>query len=301
MATRFSSALVCMSDTDAHFQAWAQFVEDTLVTTGGWVVTSDTGQTLPSALIHTTTANVKVGYRIYRMNDSLQATYPVFMRIDYGSGSGAGNYPGMWITIGTGSNGSGTITGILYNGGASASAIVQPNSSSSVTATNSYGSADTGRFSICLFVCATNTLVVPFGLERTKSSTGSDTGDGLLFACRGGGALGFNASQYLIYAGGTQPATEVGLNYILTQNNPSQTFTPGDIGVGILIHMKGTAQQPGLNWFFTNSSDVSAESFITLNIYGVSHTYQHCNSLVAIKRLTASSITDSARVLMRYE
>jgi hypothetical protein len=57
-------------------------------------------------------------YAVYRMADALQATAPIFMRITYGSGNfGTGTpVPAFWVTLGTGSNGAGVITGIFYNG-----------------------------------------------------------------------------------------------------------------------------------------------------------------------------------------
>src|SRR5580765_2177935 len=103
MATRFSTTLKPDVNTDAIFRAWAQFIEDTFVTTGGWLVSTETGNTLPANLAHPTSTNQKKGFRVYKMNDSLQATYPIFIRIDYGSGNNGPN-PGIWVTIGTGSD-----------------------------------------------------------------------------------------------------------------------------------------------------------------------------------------------------
>src|SRR3970282_1095232 len=104
MATRLDSTIYPSNATDAEFRAWVQFVEDTLVTTGGWVVTADTGQMTISTATAPGAGNTKVGYRIYRMSDVLQAANPVFVRIDYGSGA-ASTSPGMWLTIGQGSEG----------------------------------------------------------------------------------------------------------------------------------------------------------------------------------------------------
>lgn len=304
MATRFSNTLFSDNSTDANFRAWAQFIEDTLVTTGGWVVTSDTGQTAPASLAHPTAANSKQGYRIYRMNDSLQSTYPVFMRIDFGSYVVA-NTPGFWVTIGTGSNGSGTITGILWNGGALANTPIAAGGNSSSVVVNSYGSAASGRASMCLFVHSASVFGMTFTIERTKSSAGADTGDGLLLvysdASLAAGAP--NTSRYIIYTGGTQPTAEQGLSYILTRLNPSETFTPGDIGIGLIIHFKGVAQQPGVNMVITNSNDVAAEGSFSATIYGAVRTYQNLNvPCRPVKALAGGNSTDTnARSNIRYD
>jgi hypothetical protein len=92
---------------------WIEEVCNALFTVCGASQTSDTGQiwspntatgTLPGA------ANTSAGYVIGKFNDTLQSTAAVFFRIDFGSGAAVAD-PAMWITVGTGSNGSGTING----------------------------------------------------------------------------------------------------------------------------------------------------------------------------------------------
>lgn len=311
MATQFSSALRPYSgvgDTPASslIKLWAQFVEDVLVTTGGWVVTTDTGQTVPSTLLGSAATNTKMGYRIYRMSDALQATAPVFMRIDYGTGAAASN-PGFWITIGTGSNGAGVITGILWNGGVAISANVLSGNNSNTQLTNSYGSAAPSRAAIALFIQSANTqFPTIFTIERTKSALGADTGDGLLLTYTSAGSSPnfLNTSRYIINVVGGQPNPEIGLSYILTRQSPTQTFAPGDIGVGIVIHFKGIAQQPGTNVLITNSADVSAEGIVRVILYNQTMTFVQLGTLPPGKSAAgaATATNDaSARVLMRYD
>ena len=120
MAISLSTVLFPDNSTDANFRAWVQFVHDLLITTGGWVDPGDTGQLNIAAAAHPIAANTKVGYRIYRMDDTLQATSPVFMRLDYGS-SATANQTGIWVTIGTATDGAGTIptANMRFNGGSS--------------------------------------------------------------------------------------------------------------------------------------------------------------------------------------
>jgi hypothetical protein len=299
-------------------QAQAQFVEDTLVTTGGWVLTSDTGQTAPASLAAPTGSNQKKGYRIYRMDDALAGSFPVYMRIDYGSGvnNTAGWEFGMWLTIGTGSNGTGTITGIILNGTTDTVCTVsearQPGSSGTNTATNSYGSATAGRVQLGMFIntVANNPLVL--SIERTKDSAGADTGDGLLLAFTSGNNGGTTVpgavvdgclthTCYLVRAGGAQPTIEYGVSFTITRMNPSETFG-GDIGVGILIHFKGIVQQPGIGMCVSKSSDVSAEGTFVMSLYGSSHTYQHLNALqVAVPTGGVAAARTDCRMCMRYD
>jgi hypothetical protein len=306
MAAKFSASIV-PDNSGTNIRLWAQFIEDLLVTTGGWVVTSDTGQTLPNALATPGAANTKVGYRIYRMNDALQATSPVFIRIDFGAGAGGAGVPAMGLIIGTGSNGSGTITGIVLNFGGVGSSSFLACQTNAVTAFNSYGSADPGRVCLGMFISTNTGMPWVMGIERTKNATGADTGTGLLVAS--GGAIvqtvlsnGMAYYNYLVLAGGTQPAVEQGFSFVISTLSPTQTFSPGDIGLGIPIPFKGVAQQPGTNFLVTNSNDVSVEGYISLTLYGQTRTYQQLNALAYKRTMRGpSTTTDASRVLMRYD
>ena len=93
------------NDTSAHFQAWYNAVTLALFTTLGVTQTSDTGQIGATASVPA--ANTSAGYVIGRFNDTLQSTTPIFFKLEFGTGSSG--IPQMWLTVGTSSNGSGTI------------------------------------------------------------------------------------------------------------------------------------------------------------------------------------------------
>lgn len=292
MATRFSNTLQPSNSSDALFRAWAQFIHDTLITTGGWIDPGDTGQVNLATMTATVVTNTKVGYRIYRMADALQATSPVFMRIDYGCGSSSS--PGIWITIGTGSDGAGTITTIRFNGGSVAAPTVS-SGANSATASNSYGSAATNRVQVALFVQSTAREIV-FSIERSKDAAGADSGDGLIFMYNNG-TSDVNGANYIILGSPTQPPTETGLHYILSGNNPSSFGS--DVGIGIPIPISGISKQPGYGMTISRSSDFVAETTYTMSLYGNTITYQHLN-VQSCKY--APAISDSgARVAIRYD
>lgn len=298
MATLFSSALVPDNSTDAHFQAWAQFIEDTLVSTGGWQLSVESTDTAPGLLAHPTVANSKKGFRVYRLNDGGPSTV---MRVDFGS-SAAANTPGIWLTIGATTNGSGVVNSPWWNGGASTTPNVSSTANTTTGAWNSYGSANTNRGSICMFVSSNVNHHLCFSIGRSKDAAGNDTTDGLLLIYRDPStSTGIAHSRYLIIAGGVQPTAEAGLSYILTRQNPSETFG-GDIGVGVISHFKGVAQQPGTNMLITNSSDVSAESQVSIGMYSVMRNYIQLNTFPPLKGLVGSNTVDTnARCLMRYD
>lgn len=110
MATT-SAALPSFFSSDADFRAWVQGVHDAL-TACGMTQTSDTGQINPATVAKPASGGsaTVAGYEIWRFNDTLQSTLPIFFKIEYGAAA-SGNAPNVWITVGTGSNGSGALNG----------------------------------------------------------------------------------------------------------------------------------------------------------------------------------------------
>lgn len=107
MATRtwFSPMYI---GTDADFQAWAQGISTAL--TALLTKTADTGQIAQPIVAAKPALSGVAGYEIFRFNDAQQATFPIFIKVEYGMSSGA-NAAALYITTGTGSDGAGAITG----------------------------------------------------------------------------------------------------------------------------------------------------------------------------------------------
>lgn len=295
MATRFDATLQMTNSTDALWRAWVQFIEDTIVTTGGMVNTTDTGQMTIATSAHPVAINTIVGYRIYRMADALQATAPIYMKAEYGSG-GAANTPRMTLTIGTGTNGAGTITGALVS-----SAQITA-SGNGTNACHCFASAATGRVHLLMFVRAAAVDLMVMSLERTKDSAGADTADGVLFAYGNQGPLVF--TQYLNATAGAQPPAETGVTAVLSNQTGSSAFG-GNVGVGVPLHFKSVVQQPGLGIVIVNSADFVAEAQPSFTFYGAAHTYQlgqHDTAQVAIALGNATfSNRPTTRIGIRYE
>jgi hypothetical protein len=95
--------------SEAEFRAWGQSISDALDAIG-LIQTADTGQ-IDWTTVGIPTISTVSGYEIWRFNDAAQTNAPVFIKIEYGAGSTLAR-PLIWITVGTGSNGSGTITTI---------------------------------------------------------------------------------------------------------------------------------------------------------------------------------------------
>src|SRR4051812_43985318 len=87
--------------SDALFRSWGSGLSAQFAAMG-LVKTADTGQIDWSTITTPVASSQKMGYEIWRFNDALQATKPVFIRIDFGSSIGGSTIPGLWSWIGTG-------------------------------------------------------------------------------------------------------------------------------------------------------------------------------------------------------
>lgn len=108
--TKVSAGLSLGQGSDAAFRVWGLQVNAALAA-AGLTQTSDTGQ-INWATVTRASANTDAGYEIWRWNDTQHATRPIFLKMRYGSAS-VNDRPRMWIDIGEGSNGSGSLTGAI--------------------------------------------------------------------------------------------------------------------------------------------------------------------------------------------
>lgn len=106
--TTNSYSTVWSHTNDAEFRAWGSALSAALAAVG-LTQTADSGQ-INWLTVSRPGTNTAAGYEIWRFNDALQATAPIYIKVEYGTG-GSTTRPQIWITVGTGTNGAGTITG----------------------------------------------------------------------------------------------------------------------------------------------------------------------------------------------
>ncbi len=109
------------------------------------VQTSDTGQINWASVTKPSVAWTQSGYEIYRFNDTLQSTKPVFFKLYYGCGPNSA-YLSLWLQVGTGTDGAGNLTGNV-----SAGFTISCSNTNDNSARNSYFSGDTNRLCVALF------------------------------------------------------------------------------------------------------------------------------------------------------
>ncbi|HIE1750411.1 TPA: hypothetical protein ACXJUT_001928 [Pseudomonas aeruginosa] len=105
----------------ADRQAIFQELHDALIAIG-LTQTSDTGQLADFSGVTADApgaTGVNYGYRVYQLNDSLQAVSPIFLRVEYrvrgGSSSGSWDIPNFGLSIGTGTDGAGNLANASAN------------------------------------------------------------------------------------------------------------------------------------------------------------------------------------------
>lgn len=163
--------------TDAYFRAWGVAFEAAL-TSIGLVRTSDTGQVDWNTVVWN--PNAVNGYQVWRFNDALQGTAPIFFRLRFGTpnnGSPAG--VAIAVQVGTGSNGSGALTGLL----STEISCHGQQSPSYGGATAQYASLVGGKFSMLLNV-GSGASECLLAIHRTCDNTGADTATGCIIANR---------------------------------------------------------------------------------------------------------------------
>lgn len=137
MTTQTYSSVVDHT-TDAGFRAWGSQLSTNLAT-AGLVQTADTGQ-INWLTVTRPGTNTAGGYEIWRFSNSSR-----YLKIEYGTGGTAAG-PQMWVTVGSGSNGSGTLSGQL-----STRNTIGPGQAPTSTATSypTYICVVTDAFALC--------------------------------------------------------------------------------------------------------------------------------------------------------
>lgn len=244
MATTSTNTTIT-HNSSATLQAWATEIFTALVTTLGLTQTADTGQTATSALVYNATLNSVAGFIILEFNDTLNATSPLFIKLEFGTGSAA-TAPQMLITIGNGTNGAGTLTGLVstrvaaFNGSAPASNVVNYTSRFCYNTTQGFlgmvFKIGGGAGSV-----ATNS-VGGFFLWRTVDNTGAPTATAVNLLTNSNSTVGSTAN------GGCFQSLNYSLSTTTISNNASCTWV--FVPLNFLSTVQGTNGQifPGFQY-----------------------------------------------------
>ena len=174
--TAFTVQIAPDNTSATTFRTWALAIFNTIIS-GGWVQAADTGQINFGTVTVPVTVNTSAGYVILKMNDTLQATTPCFLKLEFGTGAST-TYPVLYVSVGTGTDGAGALSGVTSN-----SNRIQVMSYANSATYPCKFSIDTNRLIFSLWVGAAQVCLV--SIERTHDSSGADTSTGIVVFLNG--------------------------------------------------------------------------------------------------------------------
>lgn len=256
------TATTSMSNTvsdDATFRAWGSAYAAKWASMG-LVQTADTGQINWATVTKPAAINTAAGYEIWAFNDALQATYPIFVKIEYGTG-GAATVGSLWFSVGSGTNGAGTLTGI-------SSTRSQVTCTATAGALNHYWCGDTNRLGVAVMGAAAATSSGAW-IERTLDASGVVTSEGVTLIFRTGSAW---IAQAWNYTTGPYTTQESSLGAMGPSQSPWGVYGT-QLSVYPIYHTKGVFMNPGMNCLVFDASSVGQNSTISFTMYGATHTF----------------------------
>lgn len=280
-----SAVLIAVDSTsDATWRAMLAAIK-TNIEAMGWVQTSDTGQLDVTTSLKPTTTNQSRGYLLWRANDALAGSYPMILRMEFGSSGSTTQYR-CDITVGSVTDGAGTIspTSNFYNRG------FKDFPASSTTAYECYFCGDVNRLAFVLFdnhPSGTSALL-GVSVERTHDSSGADTNVGI-FATTSRGLI--DQWHRMIPYSGTMAPVETKFMGPVPVNNGTLIGT--SVGLFPIFPLYVVSLNQSVCWATYVPADISGNTIITFTMYGVTMTF------LTMRNFRGPQ--DQYRLAMRYE
>lgn len=273
------------NSSNAYFRDWGKKLSDAMETVG-FTKTADTGQIDWTTVLAPGAALTIMGYEIRAFSDALQASNPVVVKIEYGSGSSNASNVAINVTVGRASDGAGTLVGEI----SSTFAIKCANTST--TAYDCYVSGASDRIGFAMFSNAT--YLLSLYIERTKSSAGANTVAGVNIV---GTVASSNYQQYFAKKGLGNPFTIATPGICCLAPYSGTAVNGSDIGLFPIFPLLGYADNPDLGACVYFTADIAAATSVALTILGASHTY----ITVAGSIGTINGNTSAKSLAVRYE
>lgn len=296
MSTRATVNITLSNGSNALFQAWAQEI-DASILAAGWVDNGDTGS-VNLATMTVPAQNTAAGFRIYKMQDSLHTggSSPCYMKIEYGTGAGFAGTPGLWITIGTGTNGAGTLTG---NTSTRVGWDSQGNGLTGGSAC--YSSGSTSRFSLfigTLGAIGASSPCMFWHVSRIKDASGVNLADGFILVISIRTSSNVMSSRIQFVAGVTSPfsTTTMQSDYIYSlYPKTGNSFSARGLGLWGIVPVVGKAYPTSYDMGVYISGDIFAGANVTFTVAGASYTWK------ALGVAISTTATNTPQIFMRWE
>lgn len=262
------------NSTLANFKNWAQAISN-FFTTAGWSVTSDTGQVNWSSISSVPASGAFV-YEVWKPGDALTAFY---VKIQYGTSSGSPAGARWRWQVGTGTDGSGNLTGTVLPSSSTFFEIgtgAGVGQGSTTFECNFSGASD--RMSFMMWRNGTGTSVNPaqiMSVERTKDTSGANTSEGVTAVSCGptSSPIGVQAQQTIAFGVGAGPVTANRIYIALGNGQNASSAFATNIPVSPVFPEYGKYGNPLTTIGFVHSQDVAAGGVFSTTLYGSTVTY----------------------------
>lgn len=254
------------NSTNTLMRAWFGLIEAGLLA-GGFTRTGDSGQTDASLLTTPGAINTYPTYQIWKSNDGGSGLNDFYFKLEPGSG-GAINTPAIRLSVGWGSNGSGTLTGNLSDVGTMVCV------SSSTTPVDCHIFAKDGNACVMNPFATSSGHGLFFSLARVRNVDGSLSDRVFVYGRQSSGSA--QTLNQVIPRTGTVGAnnTAAGTGWLLAENSGA-TNHGGNVGQDLLFPQTGGWLAPSKEVMGLNVASFPNPVQATLTTYGVSTRYQY--------------------------
>lgn len=248
--------------SEAMLRAWGSSFNAALKEAGA-TQASDSGQIDWTTQTYPAASDTVLGYEIWRLADTLQSTAPVYLRLEWVTGVVGSIGKFKWnIKVGQATNGAGTLVGPTTS-----SVTVSPGTYYGANSRH-YASCSSNRIAVSTGNLRSDTNEnVGFSLERTHSTVGTDTAEGILVIIFSGG---YTFQQFYLFESGLV-SHETALSALV----PS--VGGGIIGTAVSVFpcffTKGVYSNPSTNLLVVFSASVTQLVPFNITILGASRRY----------------------------
>jgi len=254
------------NSSTATFRLWGKALSDALEAVG-FIKTADTGQ-IDWTSVSVPGTSTYAGYEIRRLSDTLQATTPVFAKIEYGTGSSS-TYPKLQITVGRETDGAGNIIGV------SATAITFGGGAQSATAYDCYVSGGEGYVAFGLYITSSTTSHPwLFYLARPRDANGTLNEQGINIVGQSASATFYH--QWLPEIGSPVPYTPAGGPFCSGPKSGTGAYG-STVGIFPIFTNMGFAAHPDGIGIAVFAADIGAGGqVISVSVFGANHDFVSC-------------------------
>ena len=192
MASLIFGARLSNADTTL-FRAWGSAVSAAL----GQMLTrvTQTGEINWATVNAPVATNTFQGFEVYRLNDSLQSTAPLFFKFEYGSAPSSAQLPAIKLTIGKSVDGSGSVSNVLQ----SAINVLSGNNSASALSNCYISNGDGSGFVFSMQPDISSTIGGFCCVERSRNSQGQPTANALVLSFQTYGTSTTHTNRFIAY------------------------------------------------------------------------------------------------------